>query len=164
MAYETRVTVYPDVTVQENGAGGFLPNSFRDMMHLEIMLPGLDPAWHHTLVGVQVADDRNSAEVTLHSSPQEVTVLDGGLRVVTWLPAAHIKAYDPDGNELATTKTNAPLQVGQHVEVGSQRHRVAKVNWPHRDPDSGACHGLIDWQHATLTPDPEPAHLPVAAQ
>jgi hypothetical protein len=158
--FETRVTVFPDVPVQPSGAGGFTPDSFTNMMHLEIEMPGLDRHWQHTLVAVTVAEDRNSAELTCHSTPKAPKSLDRGLRIVTWLPPAHIRAHDQDGTEVAVTKLDAPLPVGEFVEVGGVRHRVAAADWPHRNPDTGICHEGLDYQHVTLVPDPEPAHLP----
>ncbi len=153
MAYEIRITAFPDVPVSDDGRGGFAPDSFTDLMHLEVELPGLDRAWHHTLVGVAVAADRNSAELTVHSTPRAPKSLDRGLRLSTWLPAAHIKAHDENGTELVVAKLDAPLQVGEHAEM-----------WPHRHADSGSCHKGIDYQHVTLTSDPAPVHQPTAAR
>jgi hypothetical protein len=155
--------VHADVPAESGG--GFTPDSFADMRHREVAVPGLDPAWHHTLVGVTVAQDRNSAELVIHCAPRAPKSLDRGIRLVTWLPAAHVKAHDADGNELAVTKLDAPLQLGQHVEVAGVRYRVTGPHthgemWPHRDPDSGTCHQGIDYQHVTLNEDPEPPHLP----
>lgn len=168
MAYEIRVTVYPDIPVQEEGRGGFAPDSFTNLMHLEVDFPGLDRAWHHTLVGVSVAPDRNSAELVMHSAPRAPKSLDRGLRLSTWLPAAHVKAHDDSGTELATVKLDAPLQLGEHVEVAGKRYRVAGPRehgemWPHRHPETGVCHRGIDYQHVTLVADPEPAHEPIKA-
>lgn len=169
MAYEIRATVFPGVPVQEDGRGGYAPDSFVNLLHLEVELPGLDRAWHHTLVGVTVAPDRNSAELVIHSTPRAPKSLDRGLRLSTWLPAAHVKAHDAEGAELAVTKLDAPLQLGEHVEVAGKRYRVAGPQdhgemWPHRHPDSGSCHVGIDYQHVILHEDPEPAHQPTAAQ
>lgn len=161
MAYETRVTVFPDIPAQPHGGGGFPVTSFADMVGREVTMPGLDPQWTHTVTSATVAQDRNSAELVFHSAPHAPKSLDRHLRIATWLPPAHIKAHDQDGTELAVTKLDAPLQVGEYVEVGGERHRVHEVTWPHRDPDSGTCHEGLDYQHVTLVADPEPDHLPV---
>lgn len=163
MAYTIRVTALPSIPVQQDGRGGFPPDSFIHLLGREVEMPGLDKTWHHTVVAATVAADRDSAELTLHSAPRAPKSLDRGLRLATWLPAAHIKAHDPDGTELAVAKLDAPLQLGEHVEVAGERYRVASVDWPHRDPDSGTCHHGIDYQHVELHPDPEPAHLPAPA-
>ena len=144
MAYETRVTVFPDIPVQPNGGGGFPPEAFGDLIGLEIHMPGLDKAWVHTLTAAQVADDRDSAELTCHSTPIAPKSLDRALRVVTWQPAAHVRASDRDGTELAVTKLDAPLQRGELVEVGGEAHRVVDTAWPHRHPETGVCHQGID--------------------
>ena len=165
MPLHTRVTVYPDLPVQEGSErGGFATDSYRDLLGCEVTMPGLDPQWTHTVIGADVAPDRNSAELVFHSAPKAPKSLDRALRIVTWLPPAHIKAHDRDGTELAVTKLDAPLQLGQYVEVAGQRHRVAEVTWPHRDPDSGTCHEGLDYQHVTLVEDPEPAHEPTAVE
>lgn len=169
MAYEIRATVFPDIAVAEDGRGGFAPDSFGNLLHLEVELPGLDRAWHHTLVGVTVAPDRNSAELVIHSAPRAAKSLDRGLRLATWLPAAHVKAHDAEGTELAVTKLDAPLQLGEHVEVAGQRYRVVGPHshgemWPHRHPETGVCHEGLDYQHVTLEADPAPAAQPITAR
>lgn len=158
MPFTVQIKITPDVPPEHGG--GFAPDSFHDLLHREITLPGLDPTWAHTLVAVVVAADRTSAEITVHSAPKVPKSLDRNLRLATWQPAAHVKAHDADGTELAVAKLDAPLQVGEHVEVAGQRHRVAAVDWPHRDPASGTCHVGLDYQHVTLAPDPALAHLP----
>lgn len=160
MPFTARITVYPDVPPDRGG--GFLPTSFTDLLHMRIELPGLDPAWTHTLVGVEVADDRSSAELTVHSEPTTPLSLDRHLRIADPMPPARIKAFGRDGTLLAHAHLPAPLQAGQLVTVGGRHYRVAaEPTWPHRDPDSGAVQGdTLDWQHVTLTPDDPPPHLP----
>lgn len=164
MAYETRVTVFPDIPVQPNGGGGFPPEAFQDLIGLEIHMPGLDKSWVHTLTAATVAEDRNSAELTCHSTPMAAKSLDRALRIVTWQPAAHVRAHDRDGTEVAVTKLDAPLQRGELVEVAGEVHRVVDTAWPHRHPETGVCHEGIDYQHVTLVPDPQPVHLPTPAR
>lgn len=165
MLYLFRTVVFPDVSpLPEGGGGGFQPGSFQHLMHLRIQLPGLDPAWEHTLVNAVVAPDGASAELTVQTSAPPHVSLDRSLRIVTWQPAAHVKAHDAEGNELAAVRLDAPLHAGQHVELGGVRYRVAPdPSWPHRDPDSGMCTDSLDWQHVTLIPDPLPAALPTHA-
>lgn len=153
-----RVQVFPDIP------NGFTPTSLADLLHREIHLPGLDPAWTHTLVDVAVATDGGSAELTVHSQPRAPLSLDHHLRVTSWQPAAHIRAHDQDGNQLAEVKLDAPLRKGQLVELGGTTYKVMDHSWPGRDPVSGCCTGTIDWQHAVLRPQPQPAHVPVAAE
>jgi hypothetical protein len=159
-------TVFPDVPPQANGGGGFPPHSFDHLLHLQVQLPSLDPTWEHTLVEAVIAPDRASAELTLHSEPVAPLSLDQSVRIVTWQPAAYVKAHDSDGKEIASTKLDAPLQPGQLVEVGGNTFRVAptelKAMWPGRDSETGICKGDIDWQHVTLIPEPQEPHEPKA--
>jgi hypothetical protein len=154
-----RTIVYPDVPPQ--GGGGYRPDTFDHLMHLRIACPGLDASWQHTLIDATVAADGASAELTLHSEPPPGVSLDRSIRVVTWQPAAHIKAHDTAGKLLATTKLDAPLQPGQLIELGGKPYRVAdEPTWPGRHPVHGTCRADIDWQHVTLVADPQPPHEP----
>jgi hypothetical protein len=162
MPFVARVEVYPDIPPESGG--GFASTSFADLLHREIHLPGMDPAWHHTLIDVAVAGDRSSAELTIHSQPRVAMSLDRNLRVTSWQPAAYVRAHDQDGNVLAEVKLSAPLRMGQTVEVRGDIYTVQGHEWPGRDPETGCCAGDIDWQHVTLKPDPQPAHVPVAAE
>lgn len=161
-----RVDVFPEVPPQVGG--GFQPGSFDHLMHLEIHQPGLDPTWEHTLVDATVAADGGSAQLTVHSQPRVGVSLDRTLRVVTWQPAAHVRAHDPTGQQVAYTKLDAPLRPGQVVELGGRPYRVAPAEhhelWPHRDPETGMCRGDIDYQHVTLHPEPPPDHTPSPAR
>jgi len=152
-----RTTVFPDV-------GGFKADSFDHLIGLEITCPGLDARWRHLVINAVVAPDGASAELTVHSYPPAGISLDRGIRVVTWLPPAHVKAHDPEGNELAAVRLDAPLQPGQAVELGGKHYRVrGEPTWPHRHPVAGTCRGAIDWQHVVLIEDPQPPHLPTPA-
>lgn len=152
MAFETRVTVFPEV-------GGFRPDSFGDLLQRHVEMPGLDPGFYHLLIGATVADDLGSAELVIHSEPMEPLRLDRALRVRHDLPSARVKAHDTDGNLLVDGAYDRPLQVGEPVLFAGEHYRVAMSDpadmWPHRHPESGACHGQIDWQHVTLVPDPQ---------
>lgn len=160
-----KLITFPEIPPQANGAGGFRPDSFEHMLGMVIDCPGLDARWRHQLIDYTVAADRASAELVVHSTPPEGVSLDRSLRIVTWLPAAHVKAHDAKGTELAAVRLDAPLQAGQLVELGGKHYRVAEQpTWPHRHPVSGTCRGDIDWQHVTLVEDPQPAHLPTPAQ
>lgn len=160
----THIRSFPEIP-PENG-GGYRPDSFVHLMHTEVHMPGLDTTWQHTLVDAQVSPDGAHADLTLHSAPDTVVSLDRALRIVTWQPAAYVRAHDTDGTVIAETKLDAPLQPGQPVEVGGRAYRVAPAAdhelWPHRHPDTGICRGSIDWQHVTLVPEPQAAHHPQA--
>jgi len=162
LVIQTRV--FPEIPPQPNGGGGFTPTSFDHLLHHDVHLPGLDTAWNHTLVDAHIAPDRASALLTVHSTPQVVTSLDRSLRIVTWQPAAYVRAHNQDGDVLAEVRQDAPLQPGQLVELGDTTYRVAPAEhhemWPHRHPDTGVCRGDIDWQHVTRLPEQPPAHLP----
>ena len=170
-----RVTVFPEIPPQPNGGGGFVPGSFDHMLHLRVDLPGLDRAWEHTLIDATVAEDRGSAELTVHSVPRAALTLDRSLRIVTWTPPAHVRAHDTDGNVLAEGRFDAPLQPGQAVEVNGcpecgragGAYRVAPAEdhelWPHRDRATGVCRGAIDWQHVRLVAEPQAPHHPTPA-
>ena len=157
MVVVQHLQVFPDV-------GAFRPDSFEHLLHKLVTMPSLDPAWHHTVIDAQVPPGGSHAVLTVHSEPKAVLSLDRSLRIVGWEPPAHIRAHDRDGTVLAEARALAPLQPGQLVELGGDTWRVAPAEdhelWPHRDPDSGVCRGDIDWQHVTLTPEPQPPHLP----
>lgn len=159
-----RVTVIPEIPPEHGG--GFRPGSFDHLLHLEVHQPGLDPSWEHTLVDAHIVPGGATADLTLHSQPRPGLSLDRNLRIVTWQPAAHIRAHDVDGNVVAETKLDAPLQPGQLVEVAGKPHRVAPAEdhelWPHRHPDTGICRGDLDVQHVTLTPEKPMAITPTA--
>lgn len=157
MAVVQKLVVRPDV-------GTFPPGSFDHMLHLQVHMPGLEPAWDHTLVDAQIASDGSHALLTIHSAPQQVMSLDRSLRIVTWQPAAYVRAHNKKGEVLCETRLDAPLQPGQIVELGGRTWRVAPAEhhqlWPHRDRDTGVCRGDIDWQHVTLVEETPPPHLP----
>lgn len=149
--------------VHPDNGGGYQPDSFRELLHHEIQLPGLDRAWSHTLIDVTVADDRASAQLVVHSAQELAMNLDHGLSVVTAQPKAHVRAHDADGNLLAEVKLDAPLQPGQLVTARGDLYRVGPdVTYPYRAPTGCCARGSLDWQHVTLVPDPRPAHEPTA--
>lgn len=164
MAIVAMFVVTPEVH-PDNG-GGYQAGSFRELLHHEITMPNLDKGWAHTLIDVEVAPDRASARLTIHSTPDPAVNLDHGFSVVTWQPKAHVRAHDQGGNVLAEVKLDAPLHAGQPVVAGGDHYRVAAdITYPNRDPASGACpRGALDWQHVTLHPDPPAPHQPTAAQ
>jgi hypothetical protein len=162
-SFTTRITVYPDISVQPDGSGGFQPDSFAELLQLEIRLPGLDPTYTHTLVDVAVAADRNSADLTVRSQAPAALSLDRSLRVVSGTPTAWVRVVDQAGTTLAEGSYPAPLRPSQRVAVGADQYLVQTVTWPGRDPQTGMCTGDVDWQVATVIPQPQPATIPVAA-
>lgn len=144
-----RVIVTPD-------SGLFLPTSFSELVQRKVVLPGLDPQWTHTLVGVEVSGDRCSADLVLHSSPPDVPGMVDGLRVEHGTPPAAIRVYSAEGELLTEGRYPAPLDVGQEIAVGNVHYLVSSVAWPGRNPETGACVGGVDWQHVTVSP-PLPA-------
>lgn len=161
--FQARITVYPDVPAQPDGRGGFTPSSFADLLQHEIHLPGLDPAWTHTLVAVAVAEDRSSAELAVVSEPLTALSLDRNVRIVNGTPAAHVRVVTVGGVVLAESTYPAPLYISQEVEIGGTHYLVQSVDWPGRHPELGVCEGDIDWQHAVVVEQPRPAPLPTPA-
>ncbi|MGH3828241.1 MAG: hypothetical protein ACRDQX_13890 [Pseudonocardiaceae bacterium] len=150
--------------VHPDKGGGYQPDSFTDLLHHEIHLPGLDKSWTHTLIDVTIAADRASAQLTVHSTPHTAVNLDRGLSVVTWQPKAHIRAHGDTGAVLTETTLDAPLHAGQLVTVGGVHYRVApEITYPHRGEGGCTARGDLDWQHVTLQPDPQPPHQPIKA-
>jgi hypothetical protein len=153
------------VTTAPEVPGSLRPDAFEHLLHLAIDCPALDAAWTHTLIDYQVALDGNSARLTVHSAPPRGVSLTHGIRLVSWVPAAHVKAHAPDGTELAAVRLNAPLQPGQPIEIGDKAYLVSgEPTWPHRDPETGVCRGDIDWQHVTVTEAVAPLRAPTARQ
>lgn len=156
MPFLARVTVYPD-------HGAFRPDSFRDLLQAHIQLPGLDQEWTHTLVDVAVPEDGAHAELTVHSEPPPARPLHAALRIVSTTPAAHVRVHDSDGQVLHEGSHSAPLRLGQIVDIAGGRYIVDATTWPGRHPDTGACAGDIDWQHATVRRLPPIEAAPTAA-
>jgi hypothetical protein len=154
VSFQARITVYPDVE------GGFTPAAFVDLLQHHIALPGLDPAWAHTLIDVQVAGDGGSAELTVHSQRPDAPSLDRSLRVLTGTPPARVRAITSDGEVLAESTYPAPLYQGQEVEIGGQHYLVESVDHPDRDPVSGCVVGGLDWQVAVVRLEARPAVVP----
>lgn len=148
MSFTARVTVAPDIE------GGFQPGTFADLLQTHVHLPGLDPAWTHTLVGVDVAADGNSAELTVLSAPIAPMSLDRSMRLVNGCPPANVRALDEAGTVLAEATHAAPMQVGQVVDIAGTHWRVTAEEWPGRHPETGVCEGGLDWQHITVTAAP----------
>lgn len=164
--FRALITVYPDVPprmVEGRLVGGFPDHAFADLLQRHVHIPGLDQAWHHTLINVTVASDRASATLTVQSEPVAAVRVDQHLRVVQGVPPAWVRVHDQSGQVLAEAALSAPLQPGQTVEVGGVVHHVsADPHWPGRHPDTGMCVGDKDWQHVTVTPAP-PEPVVVAA-
>lgn len=157
MAFECRVTVYPDT-------GTFQPSSFRDLVQRQVELPGLDGTWTHTLIDVTVAPDGSSAELRVHSEPAHALSLDASMRVLQGVPPARVRVHDEAGTVLHECALSAPLHPGQRVELGgAEYHVVGLPEWPGRHPEYGVCLGDLDWQHVTVRPDPQPPHVPTAS-
>jgi hypothetical protein len=140
----------------------FAPTSFQEMLQRSVKLPGLDPAWQHTLVHVDVAPDGLSAEVTVVSAPDVVPQMVEGLRVDYGSPTAHVRVFDMAGTQLSEGRFPAPMQVGQKIAVGDTEYLVTGQDWPGRDPNSGVCAGDVDWQHVVVgAPIVPPPLVPV---
>lgn len=136
--------------------GPFLPTSFRDLLQKHILLPGLDPAWEHILVDVDVAADGSAALLAVSSTPPPATELTAPIRLVAGTPPAFIRVIDGQGSLLAEGRYASPLQPNQEVAVGEVHYVVASVSWPNRNPDTGICRGEVDWQQVVVG-EPLPA-------
>ena len=156
MSFHVRIVVRPDI-------GTFPADAFTDLLQREVLWPGLDPAYKHTLLDAQVEPDGSCAELMVLSEPVAVLRLDRSLRTVG-VPPAYVKALDSEGTELHAGPHARPLQVGETVAIGEDHYTVSAESWPGRDPVSGCCTGDIDWQYAVLTPSPRPSMHPVAAE
>jgi hypothetical protein len=144
-------TVVPD-----QASGPYRQDSYAELVQRAIKLPGLDPAWTHTLVQVVVAADGFSADLTVVSTPPAAAQMVDGLRLDYGSPTAAVRVFDAAGQQLSEGQYPAPLQVGQTVWIGDTRYQVVSEDHPGRAPETGVCTGDIDWQHVVVSP-PMPA-------
>jgi hypothetical protein len=152
------------VVVRSETPGGFHPDTFDHLLHAHILLPGLDPAFDHTLLDVAVDDRGDSAELLIGSEHRTAVQLQDGLRVVSMTPTARVRVFADDGRTvLAETRLPAPLQAGQEVALGDDHYHVDHVEWPHRLRSGALRRGDVDWQHVIVKAAPRPAAVPVPA-
>lgn len=141
----------------------FLPSTFTDLLQQRIGMPGLDPAYEHTLVDVQVADDGAVAVLTVRSEPVAPLDLDQYPTLLGGV-GAHVRVVGPDGAVITQGRYPAPLVTGGHVTAGDVLYRVVGTAWPLRDASTGTVTGDYDWQYATVVPADPPPPLPVATE
>jgi hypothetical protein len=161
-ASQIKVVLTPDVP------GGFRPDTFTHLLQRQVHVPGLDRGYLHTLIAAAVAEDGDSAELTIHSQAYAAKSLDRGIRFLNGTPPAHVRVFHHEatgeGEHLAEVQLPAPLRQGQRVELGGQEFVVQRHSWPGRCPERGVCEGDVDWQHAHLVPVEPVSMMPTPAQ
>lgn len=158
MANQVWIEIAPDMP------GGFNAHTFDHLIQQRISLPVLNLQYVHTLLGARVAEDGSVAQLLVRSEPIAPMRMDRHLRVLNGVPPAHVRAVTPDGEVVHEAQLSAPLRPGQKIQIGSQDYYVGQHEWPGRHPETGVCHGAVDWQQVTVTPiAPEPSG-PVLAE
>lgn len=133
---------------------GFNPEAW-GLTGTAVMLPGLDPAYDHTVRGVEISSDRHTVTLTVDTDRPPLMDLARHLSVLAG-PKASVRAVHADsGAVLAELPLDAPLQPGQPVWINGALHVVVSVEHPNRGP-SGVVADGPDVQVARLQPEPEP--------
>jgi hypothetical protein len=166
MPMVTTLTVYyegpPACTeCQKNGVPvcghtGFNPEAWGGLVHAEVMAPGLDPNYVHTVRGIEISADRKAVALTIYTDRPQQLDMARHLSILGG-PKALVRAVHVDsGAVLAEGAFDGFLQPGQPVWINGDPHVVTGVDHPHRDPVSGSSGREPDWQVATVQPVPRP--------
>ncbi|WP_132120903.1 hypothetical protein [Actinocrispum wychmicini] len=136
---------------------GFNAEAWVDLPGSTVMVPGLDPAYAHTVRDVTISSDRNTVTLTVDTARPLQMDLARHLSLISTTPKAWIRAVHGDTDETLTEGGfDAFLQQGQQVWVAGAPYVVSAVDHPSRHPEHGTVDGGRDWQVATLRPMPEP--------
>jgi hypothetical protein len=149
------VTTETTITITRPGLeiGRFLPTSFHEHIGRRVQAQGLDTRYEHTLTGVQVAEDGQSAMLTIQTRPPHQMEVQQYLAVLDGTPHANIRVVHADtGEQLAEARLHAPLMPGAQVLVAGEQHTVVEASWPSRDPDTGASTADVDQQLVLVRP------------
>lgn len=134
---------------------GFNPEAW-GLAGTAVMLPGLDPAYDHTVREVEISADRNTVTLTVDTARPPLMDLARHLSVRAG-PKAAVRAVHADsGVVLAEGAFDAPLQPGQPVWINGAPHEVVSVEHPDRGQHGAVVGDGPDVQVARLQPQPEP--------
>lgn len=139
---------------------GFNAEAWVGMADSAVMVPGLDPAYMHTVREVEISSDRKTVTLTLDTDRPIQLDLARHLSIICTTPKAWIRAmHSGTGETLAEGGFDAFLQQGQNVWVAGAPYAVAAVEHPNRHPEHGTVVDERDWQVATLRPMPQPSSI-----
>lgn len=138
---------------------GFNAEAWVGMSGNRVHVPGLDPAFHHILRSVEISPDRKTVTLVVDTERPPMLELARHLSTLDG-PKAMVRTIHADtGETLTEGALDAFLQPGQPVSIGGAPHTVTTVDHPNRHTDHGTVDGGIDWQIATVQPQPEPDPL-----
>jgi hypothetical protein len=119
-----------------------------------VHVPGLDPAYVHTLREVTVSADRTRTTITVDTErPPALDLIQHLSVLVDHRAKAAVRAvHAGTGAVLLEGRFDAFLSAGQEVWIGGAPYTVTAVEHPNRHPVYGTVPEGLDWQHATVTP------------
>jgi hypothetical protein len=124
------------------------------MSGILVHVPGLDPAFEHTLRTVEISADRKTVTLVVDTDRPPMTDLARHLSTRPG-PKAMVRTVHADTGETLTEGAyDALLQPGERVWINGMPHTVSEVDHPNRHPDHGTVAEGPDWQVATLQPQP----------
>lgn len=135
--------------------GTFQPSSFTEWIGHYVDVTSLDPSHQHILRAVENSEDGTYSLLTLHTVRDQGPDLAAAMSVRVGTPTVFVVAHC-DGQPIASTHMEAPLQPGQPVRVGNQTYTVRDVCYPNRR-DDGTTEG-DDYQLANIVATDAPEH------
>jgi hypothetical protein len=134
----------------KTGQGGFQPSSFSEWIGHEVVVTSLDPGLRHVLRAVETTEDGAISTLTIQTYSDSDVNLSANLSIRPDTPKAQVRAHTEDGEHLVTSHLDAPLQLGQTVDISGAFYVVRDASWPYRDPEHPE--STEDYQHVTLQP------------
>ena len=134
--------------------GTFQPTSFTEWIGHLVDVTGLDPALSHVLKAVENTEDGTASTLTMHTYRDDGPDLTAAMSVRLGTPTVDVRAF-VDGQQIATARLEAPLQIGHAIRVADQTYTVQTVSHPNRQPD-GTTTGDEDYQRADLQKTDQP--------
>lgn len=134
------------------GHVGFNDEAWAYLPGQSVTVPGLDPAYIHTVRAVEISSDRKTVTLTVETERPALLELARHLSTLTDHRAkATIRAvHHETGETLAEGRFDAFLTAGQTVHINGEPHTVTAVDHPNRN-EYGVCPGDL--------PDVQVAHL-----
>lgn len=135
---------------------GFNTEAWDYMQGTAVHVPGLDPAYVHTVRGIEISADRKTVSLTVDTDRPAMLELARHLSTLTdhSAKAAVQAVHYETGETLTEGRYDAFLQPGQPVCVNGVPHVVQDIDHPNRHPEYGTCGDKPDLQVARLMPTP----------
>ncbi|WP_372672588.1 hypothetical protein [Amycolatopsis kentuckyensis] len=163
------------VVTPEEPTGVFRPDAIGEWVGHLVRVAGLDPAYDHTLLSVEIIPgprmvldvaagryveqvvDGGAARLTVLTEAPNVPNVASYVRVIAGVPPARAKFVHADTGEVLVERGRyaAPFYDSQRLAVGDQHFQVTTTSWPNRNPDTGSAGAAEDYQLVTVTPIPD---------